>query len=113
MAIYINTQNPQKLLDSINKAIDNRDIITWSRDNEGDYTIEREQWKFKAWMRPEIEYNRLIIKIIQSRKYLLTTELYGVYHGRFISTVVAHFSNQIIGIEVTPNPNSEYDIFDD
>lgn len=113
MAIYIRTHNPQRLLDSINKAIDNKDIVTWSRDDEGDYTIEREQWKFNAWMRPRTEEGRLIIAIVQSRKYPLTTELYGVYHGRFVSTIVAHFSNQITHIEVSPNPDSEYDVFEE
>lgn len=113
MALYIRTSDPQRLFNSINKAIENRDIVTWSRDDEGDYTIEREQWKFKAWMRPRIESGRLVVAIIQSRKYPLTTELYGIFHGRFVSTIVAHFSSQITHIGVSPNPDSEYDVFEE
>lgn len=112
MAIYIRTQNPQILIESINKSIQIRDIVTWAVDREGDYTIDRAQWRFRAWMRPIIEERKLVMAIIQSRKYPLTKELYGVYHGRLVSTILAHFSNQIEDIRVTPQPIIEVDVVD-
>lgn len=112
MAIYIRTQNPQNLIESINKSIQIRDIVTWAVDREGDYTIDRDQWRFRAWMRPIIEEGQLVMAIIQSRKYPLTNELYGVYHGRLVSTILAHFSNQIEDIRVTPQPIIEVDVVD-
>lgn len=112
MAIYIKTKNPQHLIDNINKLIRDRDIVTWTVDREGDYTIDRDQWRFRAWMRPVVEQNRLVIEIIQSRKFSLTSELYGVYHGRFVTTILAHFYNEIEGIDVTPHPVIGVDVID-
>ena len=52
MAIIIKTQRPQELINSLNRAINRRAILTWVVDDMGDYTISREQWQFLAWMRP-------------------------------------------------------------
>lgn len=112
MAIYIRTQNPQRLIEGINRSIQSRDIVTWAVDKEGDYTIDRDQWRFRAWMRPTLIDGQLVMSVIQSRRFPMTNELYGVYHGRFVSTVLAHFSNEIEGIEVTPRPIIGVDVID-
>ena len=102
MAIIIKTQRPQELINSLNRAINRRAILTWVVDDMGDYTISREQWQFLAWM---------IFGIIQSRKFPMTKELYGVYHGRFVATLLSHFDSDIIDINVTPLL-TEYDVVD-
>lgn len=112
MAIFIHTDNPNGLHQRLTMAIFNRAIITWGVDKDGDYTIDRDQWRFKAWFRPTEGQGQLVFGIIQSRKYVMTNELYGVYHGRLVSTILAHFSDMISKIHVTPNPQKGVDIID-
>lgn len=112
MAIYIHTDDPNGLHQRLTASICNREIITWGVDKDGDYTIDRDQWRFKAWFRPTEIQGQLVFGIVQSRKYVMTNELYGVYHGRLVSTILAHFSNLISEVHVTPNPQKDVDIID-
>ena len=112
MAIYIHTNDPQGLHQRLTASIRKREIITWGVDKDGDYTIDRDQWRFKAWFRPTEKQGQLIFGIVQSRKYVMTNELYGVYHGRLVSTILAHFSYMITEVNVTPNPQKGVDIID-
>ena len=88
MAIYIKTNDPVDLKKKIDFAINHRDIVTWSVDSDGDYTIDRDQWRYKCWLRPIIDDNMLKFGIVSSRKYLLTNELYG-FKIFFTSTPVS------------------------
>lgn len=104
MAIIIKTENPKQLLHSLNTAIKNKEILTWMVDDDGDYTITRDQWQYHAWMKPyscEIE-GVLRFGIVQSRRFRMTKELYGIYHGRFVATLLSHFDTQMENIEITP-----------
>lgn len=103
MAIIIKTDSPKKLIKALNEAIDNREILTWSVDHEGDYTIARDQWRYHAWFRYKIlKPNVLAFGIVQSRKYKMTRDLYGIFHGRFVATLLSHFDNLMNDINVTP-----------
>lgn len=113
MAIYITTSDPQQLLIRLNSAISSLEIVSWAVDKDGDYTINRDQWRYRAWIRPQIKNDNLVVLgIIQSRKYIMTNELYGVYHGRFVATVLAHFSDAIQEIRVTSEPEKSIDILE-
>lgn len=112
MAIYITTSDPEQLLMRLNSAISSFEIISWAVDKDGDYTINRDQWRYRAWIRPHIEGDNLVLGIVQSRKYIMTNELYGVYHGRFVATVLAHFSDAIQEIRVTSEPIERIDILE-
>lgn len=114
MAIIIKTDNPKKLIKALNEAIDNREILTWSVDHEGDYTIAREQWRYHAWFRLKIlNSNVLAFGIVQSRKYKMTRDLYGIFHGRFVATLLSHFDNLMNDINVTPLLIHDIDIVED
>lgn len=104
MAIIIKTKNPNQLLQSLNDAIENREILTWMVDDDGDYTITRDQWQYHAWMKPYIkqEDGILCFGIVQSRKFEMTKDLYGIYHGRFVATLLSHFDTLMDDIQVTP-----------
>lgn len=108
--VQVRKSNPNQLISSLNEAIMSRSVLTWAVDNMGDYTISRDQWRYLAWMRPYIEGNRIIFGIIQSRKYPMTRELYGVYHGRFVATLLSHFDTDIYSLSVTPLLMQGYDI---
>ena len=109
MAIIIKTKDPQQLIVRINQYIDSNNIKTWSYDEEGDYTTVSSRGRFLAWMHPilpskdnDIPSNYLYFSIIASTKYKMTKELYGVYHGRFIATLLSNFDTEIEEIRPTP-----------
>lgn len=113
MAIIIRTSNPQTLLQNLNVAISEERIRTWLVDVDGDYSATPDKWKYKAWFRPVIKSDEslLVFGIVKSMEYTLTCEIYGVYHGRFIATLLSHFDEIISHIEITPNLDHRYDIF--
>ena len=114
MAITIKTKNPQKLIKSLNDAIENREILTWSVDQDGDYTIARDQWRYHAWFKPQdIKDGELIFGIVQSRKYNMTRKLYGIYHGRFVATLLSHFDDLMDDIIISPLLKRGIDIAED
>lgn len=113
MAIIIKTQNVQKLIDSLNNSIKNREILTWMIDSDGDYTIVRDQWRYHAWFRCYNKEERIIFGIVQSRKFLMTRDLYGIYSGRFVATLLSHFDSLMDDIHVTPLLLKGYDIAED
>jgi hypothetical protein len=91
MALYFLSNTPNKLLTSLKKAIDEKHITTWSYDKDGDFTHTAEQWKNKAWLRPEVRSDRLAFIIIKPQKAKLSKEVYAIYHGRFLESMLAHF----------------------
>ena len=92
MALSIKTDNPTGLLTAIKKAIDDNEIETWSYDTDGDFTHTPEQWKKKAWLRPNFESTDILkFVVIAPQNTTLTKEVIGVYHGRFIEMLMAHF----------------------
>lgn len=110
MAIIIKTKHPKQLLKQLSEAITNGSIQTWQVDNEGDYTISRLQWFQHAWLRPYVKDRELVFGIIQSSNFPITCQLYGVYHGRFVATLLSHFDNMMDNIEISPLMIKEYDV---
>ena len=94
MAVRIATSNPRGLLDSINSAIADGSIKTWSVDADGDFTHTPDQWRLKAWLRPTLGNGILRLNIIAPRGTELSALTYAVYHGRFIEMVLNHFDRQ-------------------
>lgn len=101
------TSTPNRLLRLIKEAMEINKIDTWEYDSDGDFTHVPYQWRNKAWFEPEKhEGEKIIFKIIESKRIPLTKELYGLYHGRFAEMLVTHFSNYIKRIEISPRPTS-------
>ena len=90
MAIYFNTSDPTRLLKEFKKKIDSKSILTWSYDQDGDFTHTPTQWIRKAWLRPKIENGKLALYILNPLNTHISTEVYAVYHGRFIESVLVH-----------------------
>jgi len=97
--LKINTSNASGLLKAIKDAIDAKKVETWSYDKDGDFTHEVSQWKNKAWLRPEIENfnNVLKFRLIPPENTTITKEVNGVFHGRFIEMLFAHFDSKFSG----------------
>lgn len=103
MDIYITTDKPQGLLDSIREKIENQTIQTWNEDSEGDFT-HVSQWKEKAWFKPYVQQDqksRLTFGLIGRKDETMTKRLYGIYHGRFSEMLLTHFDSMINSIELT------------
>jgi hypothetical protein len=92
MAVRLFTDDSGKLLAAIEKLINEGHIATWSYDSAGDFTHTAAggQWKNKAWLRPKILGDRLLLNIVRPKKRSIDREVYAIYHGRFIEMAIAH-----------------------
>lgn len=102
MALYISTSTPDTLLKFIKKAIDDKEIETWEYDKDGDFTHTPTQWRTKAWLRPHVKPDILQFNVIENKNITLTKEINGVYHGRFIEMLLAHFEDKFSNVSA-PN----------
>lgn len=107
MSIRLLTETPNKLLSTFKKAIDDGHVDTWQYDSDGDFTHTPAQWKGLAWLRPSVvEKERLIFKIIRPQGSTVPTEVYAVYHGRFIESMISHCKDLFTDARATPNPDT-------
>jgi hypothetical protein len=91
MAINLITDTPNKLLATFKKAIDEGHVATWSYDKDGDFTHTATQWKGLAWLCPSVvEKERLVLNIMPPQNSKVSSEVYAIYHGRFIESMLAH-----------------------
>src|SRR3989338_6619460 len=90
MAIYFKTSDPEKLLQSFKKKIDDKSILTWSYDRDDDFTHTTSQWEKLAWLRPRKQNGKLAFFIVAPRNSKISTTTYAIYHGRFIESMLAH-----------------------
>jgi hypothetical protein len=90
MAIEFMTSDPRNLLSTFKGAIDDRRIVTWSYDQDRDFTHTAEQWKKLAWLRPKISDDYLLRTILKPDARNISTEIYAIYHGRFIEAMLSH-----------------------
>jgi hypothetical protein len=91
MAIHFKTKTPKKLLSAYKKAIDDGHVTTWTYDADGDFTHSVDQFRRKAWLRPKIvEGQELTLYILSPIDNRLTSQMYAIYHGRFIESVLSH-----------------------
>lgn len=91
MAVIVTTDDPTGLLKAIKKAIDDKAIVTWSYDKDGDFTHTPDQFIYKAWLIPKIYPGELRLGILKRKDENLSIFLYGIYHGRFIEMLLTHF----------------------
>lgn len=101
--LNVSTSTPNGLLAKIKSAIDHRHVVTWSYDKDGDFTRTPTQWSQKAWLRPRIGPGGLTFTLISNHQVPLTTEVYGVYHGRFVEMLLAHFSKDFSSASAITN----------
>jgi hypothetical protein len=94
MAVTVVTSSPKALLDAFKKAINERRIQTWAYDSDGDFTHSAQQWNRAAWMRPSFGTGGLVFTIVAPQGKQISKEVYGIYHGRLIETLLVHFDNQ-------------------
>ncbi|MGO8016307.1 hypothetical protein AB9E19_15285 [Rhizobium leguminosarum] len=106
MAVNFSTSNPRALLDAFKKAIDDGRVVTWSYDRDGDFTHTPDQWKNLAWLRPTISDGWLTMNFVANTKVKTTKTIYGVYHGRFIESMLAHCDQLFVTGAATAMPTN-------
>ena len=106
MSVRAFTDNADGLLTRIKKLIDKGHITTWSYDSDGDFTHTPSQWKDKAWLRPQVQSDKLRLVILKSKTVPLTREVFAVYHGRFIEMLISHVADRYTSASASPNPVS-------
>jgi hypothetical protein len=94
-------------LSTFRKKIDEGSIVTWSYDEDGDFTHTAKQWENLAWLRPRIHAERLALFIFPPQNTKLSIEIYAIYHGRFIESIVAHCDTLFIRGIATALPEGE------
>jgi len=105
MAIHFKTTTPKKLIAEFKKAIDDGKVVTWSYDNDGDFTHTAQQWKSLAWLRPRIkEGEELILVIVKPQNSKISSEVYAIYHGRFIESMLVHCDSLFTNAVATSLP---------
>jgi hypothetical protein len=105
MSITFETNNATSLLAAFKKAIDDKKVVTWSYDADGDFTHTPQQWLKKAYLRPSVSQGRLTLKFL-GHKRDVTWEVYGVYHGRFIESMIVHCNELFTNGAATAKPTS-------
>lgn len=111
MAIRVNTNDPQGLLDAINEGIEQGHIKTWQYDVDGDFTHTPQQFVNRAWMRPYVRQGSLWFGIVRTAQTKITVEIYAIYHGRFIEMLLAHFDSKFTNVSASPLFNPDYDVY--
>jgi hypothetical protein len=106
MAINFETTDPEKLLATFRKMIDKKEVLTWSYDKDGDFTHTPDQWKNEAWLRPVLYNGRLVMNFLGHNKHKTTKVLYGVYHGRFIESMLTHCDTLFTNAHATAMPTN-------
>jgi hypothetical protein len=108
MSIRAFTDDAAGLLVKIKKLIDQGHVATWEYDDDGDYTHTASggQWKGKAWLRPQVQSDKLRFVIVKTEGVPLVREIYAVYQGRFIEMLIAHVASKFTSVTATPNPVS-------
>ena len=107
MALVVYTQNPAGLLAAIKKAINDRRVVTWEFDSDGDFTHTPQQWRNRAWMCPTLLQGALRFNILGTRQQPMSKEDYAVYHGRFLEMLMAHFDKDFSTASATALATAE------
>ena len=101
MAIIVNTENPEELLNEIKRAIDEKVVELWSYDASGDFSYTPERWINRAWLRPEVGFGELKFGILGTKDVGMTASLYSTYHACFIEMLLTYLDKYFITAAAT------------
>jgi hypothetical protein len=105
--VQFTTSTPNLLLSTFKKAIDEGRVDTWFYDKDGDFTHSPVQWRGLAWLRPKVQMGKLTLHIIKPQNQEISSEVYAVYHGRFIESMVRHCDKLFSECNATAMPTGD------
>lgn len=105
MRIDAITNEPQQLVNAINKAIKEGDLKTWSKlvinKDETLYSHIPEQWNEKAMPKPHIHNDKVRFSMAWWNKNEEPTEATkGYVLGRFVEILMVHFRDRFAHLEI-------------
>lgn len=106
MKIDAVSDQPQKLLDTINKAIEEDVLKTWKKlfndKKEPLYSHTPDQWNEKAMIKPYLLDNKVSFRISWwTKNGEPSNEIKGYILGRFVEVLMVHFQNHFRYLEIT------------
>lgn len=106
-------KDPQFLIDKLIAFFYEKSIDTWEIDDEDDFTLSSEKYRFKAWMTVDkrLRTKSFNICIIESKKYPMTKSIYAAYHCKFAEMLLEYFDTDIERIEISSLLIDGYDKF--
>lgn len=106
-------KDPRFLIDKLIAFLNEKSIDTWEIDDEDDFTLSSEKYRFKAWMTVDkrLRTNSFNICIIESKKYPMTKSIYAAYHCKFAEMLLEYFDTDIERIEISSLLIDGYDKF--
>ena len=104
MALYFVTEEPKQLLTAFNNFIKGERLKAWSIDKEGDFTHTASQWEGRAWLTPVIESGQLAIYIINPLNEKISAAVYGIYHARFIESMLIYCDDLFSSVAASALP---------
>jgi hypothetical protein len=104
MSVRVFSDDSASLLTRIKTLIDEGHITTWEYDRDGDFTHSPNQWRGRAYLRPEVQEDKLRLTIIRTQGEPLTREVFSVYQGRFIEMLSAHVYKRFTSAVASPSP---------
>lgn len=113
MAIIIQTEYPDLLLDKIYNAIDNKKVEKWICAEDGRLTYGALLWKNEAFFKPQIWVDEKELRFgllkRKDRKHI-SSKLYATYHTKFIEMLLLKFDKDFTSVKATAN-RTDPDIF--
>ncbi len=104
MAIIINTDNPDFLLDKVYDAIEKKKAEKWTATEDGYLTYGSLLWKNEAFFKPQIwvDDKQLRFGLIKrkDRKHV-STKLYTVFHTKLVELLLSQFDKYFRNVTVT------------
>lgn len=106
MSLLFTTTTPQTLLDTYKTKIRQGHVKTWSVDADGDFTHTPDQFRNKVYLRPVVEIGGLRMRVLGNQAVVTTIELYGIYQGRFIESMISHCPDLFTTVSASPRPTN-------
>ena len=104
MAIIIQTDHPDLLLDKIYEAIENKKADKWVASKDGFLTYGSLLWKNEAFFKPQIwvDEKQLRFGLIKrkDRRYI-SSKLYTTFHTKLVELLLSHFDKDFRNVMAT------------
>ncbi|MDR2816744.1 MAG: hypothetical protein LBB62_08620 [Proteiniphilum sp.] len=104
MAIIIQTDQPDLLLDKIYDAIENKKADKWMSTPDGLLTYGTLLWKNEAFFRPQIwvDDKQLRFGLIKRKdRRHISSKLYATFHAKLVETLLACFDSDFRSVTAT------------
>ena len=108
MALYINADKPQELLENMKKRAQGelRTVnFGWGVDDDGDFYNDDPEVKGNCWMRPIIKDDSiepmLVFGMVRARDHDITVGDYAIMHTKLSYFILCAFDKQIKDIEIS------------